>query len=346
MIQFIISATFSQSAIACYLLWKKLRKNAPEQYLMLWLIITCISFLIKIILTHFVSKDSFLHLFSVPLSLANGALLYLYVMEKSHNLIFELKEQLTHLSLLFFGLLFYAFCSISYHLTGEEYFVNTYQISIAITTIVSNTIYLGYILYLNYSDPKKYEAISWLKFPIIILLIPFLLSFNFLLGIEKVNFFIRVHGYCSGFVFVILIVQKYLLQSDSQEIINEIKPSKYKNSGLKTEQARNYVNQLEELMKKEKLYLNQELSLNDLAEKLDQPKHHLSEALNTVLEKNFYQYTNAYRVEEAQKQLKNGFNENILQLAYSSGFSSKTTFNTHFKKITGMTPVQYKKSLA
>ncbi|RTZ46849.1 AraC family transcriptional regulator [Chryseobacterium arthrosphaerae] len=55
-------------------------------------------------------------------------------------------------------------------------------------------------------------------------------------------------------------------------------------------------------------------------------------------EKNFFQYVNEFRVEQAKKLLKETNSKlSILGIAYESGFNSKTSFNTTFKKLTGQT---------
>ena len=66
--------------------------------------------------------------------------------------------------------------------------------------------------------------------------------------------------------------------------------------------------------------------------------------LNIHLKKNFYQFINAYRVEYASRLLRDDRmeNENILTVALDSGFNSKTSFNTYFKKIRNMTPREFR----
>ncbi|WP_449397875.1 helix-turn-helix domain-containing protein [Chryseobacterium wanjuense] len=67
--------------------------------------------------------------------------------------------------------------------------------------------------------------------------------------------------------------------------------------------------------------------------------------INAGFQKNFFQYVNEYRIEHAKKLLKdNSKNKlSILGIAYESGFNSKTSFNTTFKKLTNQTPSEFKK---
>ncbi|GAB0157364.1 helix-turn-helix domain-containing protein [Chryseobacterium sp. Alg-005] len=103
--------------------------------------------------------------------------------------------------------------------------------------------------------------------------------------------------------------------------------------------------QLEALMNNEKPYLDSELNLIKLAERLSVSTHHLSYIINTGFQKNFFQYVNEYRIEHAKKLLKDNSNNklSILGIAYESGFNSKTSFNTTFKKLTDQTPSEFKK---
>lgn len=99
-----------------------------------------------------------------------------------------------------------------------------------------------------------------------------------------------------------------------------------------------------ELMEDEKLYQEPELTLQQLATRLDCPQYQVSLSLNEGLKKNFYDLVNGYRVEEAKRLLLDPGNSNftILSVGFEAGFNSKTTFNTVFKKFTGLTPTEFR----
>jgi AraC-like DNA-binding protein len=109
------------------------------------------------------------------------------------------------------------------------------------------------------------------------------------------------------------------------------------------EQSKQLQLRLNNLMLTEKFFLNNELSLPDLAEELALSTHDLSYLLNEVIGISFFQYINTCRVEEAKRlMISDEYKHlNILGIAYSAGFNSKTTFNTAFKKQTGLSPSQY-----
>ncbi len=101
---------------------------------------------------------------------------------------------------------------------------------------------------------------------------------------------------------------------------------------------------LENVMKTEKPYLDSELNLIKLSEMVSVSGHHLSYVINAGFQKNFFQYVNEYRVEYAKKLLEDKNSKfSILGIAYESGFNSKTSFNTTFKKLTRTTPSEFKK---
>lgn len=128
---------------------------------------------------------------------------------------------------------------------------------------------------------------------------------------------------------------------------NEAAETSYKKSGLNESRKEEIKNHLLNYLEKEKPYLKSELTLKDLAEGLAVSEHNLSEVINTTLRQNFFDLINGCRVKEAQLRMKNPENKNftILAIAFDSGFNSKSSFNSVFKKITGMTPTEYKRLL-
>ena len=121
--------------------------------------------------------------------------------------------------------------------------------------------------------------------------------------------------------------------------------SKYEKSSLKPEQASEYALVLQKYMENEKPYLRNGLKLNDLAQELAIPIHHLSQVINTQYNLNFYDFINKYRVEEAKKLIKDSKESTLLEIAFSSGFNNKTSFNNAFKKFSELTPFTYRKKV-
>lgn len=122
---------------------------------------------------------------------------------------------------------------------------------------------------------------------------------------------------------------------------------KYSNSELTNTALRFLGNKLEEVMDKEKPYLEHSISLQELAEKVDISKHQLSQVINECFQMNFFDFVNSYRIRDAIEILKQPDNYNIKlnQLAIKVGFNNKVTFNNAFKKVTGKSPSLYKKGV-
>jgi AraC-like DNA-binding protein len=120
----------------------------------------------------------------------------------------------------------------------------------------------------------------------------------------------------------------------------------YLKSGLSKEDSQTHLDRLQNFMKVEQPYINGKLSLKELAEPLDVSQNHLSQVINENLNKNFFDFVNGYRVDLVKEKMLDSSNKNItlLGIAYDSGFNSKSSFNSVFKKSTGLTPSQYLKS--
>jgi len=121
--------------------------------------------------------------------------------------------------------------------------------------------------------------------------------------------------------------------------------NKYRHSTLDAQKAEHYLRELQHLMETKKLYRDENLTLDALAKELSIAPRYLSQVVNEQLNKNFRDYLNEYRIEEAKEFLaRHGKNNHkILGIAFEVGFNSKEVFNRSFKKYTGTTPSQYMK---
>jgi AraC-like DNA-binding protein len=118
---------------------------------------------------------------------------------------------------------------------------------------------------------------------------------------------------------------------------------KYMKSGLSAEMAENLHNRLAQLMETEKLFTESELSLSELASRLNTLPNYLSQVINDKEGKNFYDYINKLRIEEFKRLVSRPENRKytLLSLSYDCGFNSKSSFNKNFKKVTGQSPSEY-----
>lgn len=103
------------------------------------------------------------------------------------------------------------------------------------------------------------------------------------------------------------------------------------------------VEKLQELIKREKVFLNPDLNLKLLARYLGVTEKRCSYVLNKGMGVNFNQYINDLRIEAFKERIKKGQNKTytLTSIAYECGFDSKTTFNRVFKSRCGMTPSEF-----
>lgn len=137
--------------------------------------------------------------------------------------------------------------------------------------------------------------------------------------------------------------EKTLAAVDETGSISILEKPKYQKSGLSAETADRIHKDLTQIMRDEKLFTQSELSLADLAARLNTPANYLSQVINEREGKNFYDYVNNLRIQEFIRVTGNPENQKytLQALAEEAGFSSKSSFNRHFKKVTGKSPSEY-----
>ena len=98
-------------------------------------------------------------------------------------------------------------------------------------------------------------------------------------------------------------------------------------------------------MKEKQPFLNHLLTLDVLARQIALPSRTLSQLINREFSLNFYEFINGYRIEESKRLLVDASSPKIsvIEVMDRSGFNSKATFNTFFKKLTGLTPTQFRR---
>ncbi len=126
---------------------------------------------------------------------------------------------------------------------------------------------------------------------------------------------------------------------------NGIREIRYKKSRLKGKDENDLRERLETLMREEKLYADEDLTLGRLAEELDLSQHQLSEFLNDRMSMKFSDYVNSWRIKEAKGLLLENTERSVLAIAESVGFNSKSSFNEAFRKFTARTPSEFRKNI-
>ena len=122
----------------------------------------------------------------------------------------------------------------------------------------------------------------------------------------------------------------------------EIRNKRYEKSMLVGIDTNIIQNRLDELMRGDELFRDSDISLPAVAEKLSITPHQLSQLLNERMNTGFWDFVNRYRIEEAKRLLRENPDANIISVCFQVGFNTKSTFNSAFKKIAGMTPREFK----
>jgi AraC-like DNA-binding protein len=122
---------------------------------------------------------------------------------------------------------------------------------------------------------------------------------------------------------------------------------RYERSGLTEAEALQLEQSLLRVMEVERPWMNSDLTLADLAARLDSTPHRVSEVLNAQVGQTFYDFVNGYRVREVQRRIKAGEAQRLkmLALALDAGFASKSTFNEAFKRHTSQTPSDFRQAV-
>jgi AraC-like DNA-binding protein len=197
---------------------------------------------------------------------------------------------------------------------------------------LSITFYTGYVIMFIFGGVDI--LVGFMPFD------PYEISF---IGLTILTFLFGVFGFHQPSIFEEVV--KFHEEPDIEETVQG--PAKYARSGLKEKDINNHIKRIRAHMDQEKPYLDRELTIFDLSDQLEIPRHFISEVINEHLGINFYSLINEYRVEEVKKRLEDPQYKHltILAIAYDSGFNAKSSFNTIFKEKTGMTPSDYQKKV-
>ena len=347
---FLIIASLTQLLLASLLLWQDFRIRRAESYLLLFLLLMASHLIVKFVLLEVLDQEELFDNMVTSFSLGYGPLVFFYFQSKRRGILLRRRTHIFHFLPLVLCTIAYVLVSIKLANGYDEDLVNNYTRIVGIAVVASQVIYFSYLLVVLFRNKMDHTEVNWLKFPLWVALLPYLTLA--VIAFTSQNYrIIRMMAYGSMFIWVGAILRNYYKQKDISlplESEDDLPPDpspaeKYQRSSLTENQAITYLEKLQTLMTEQKLYLDPELSLGDLANRLGIPKHHLTEVLNTHLNETFYQFVNTYRIEEAKRKIDSAEHDSLLELAFASGFKSKATFNTYFKQLTGATPSSYRK---
>jgi AraC-like DNA-binding protein len=142
-----------------------------------------------------------------------------------------------------------------------------------------------------------------------------------------------------------IIAEELVVREAFENEINNVEKRPRSTYNLQAEINENLAVRLKSLFESQQIYLQSELSLSQLSQELGVPAYQVSEVINRQYQETFFDLINRYRIEEIKRRLNDDQYKHlsILGIAMDCGFNSKSSFNTAFKKFTGMTPSEYKK---
>lgn len=369
-----IIGIFTAVFLTLLLLIKK-KKSRADKILVAWLI-----FISMLQISQYFTKSGYIfeypHWLGIELvfPILHGVLLYLYVIEITGNTI--KKNSITFLHFLP-SILLVLLAIPFYQLSGErKIFVyqnygegfEWYIMILSLVIIISGLAYSIYSLVIinrhqksiknRFSNTDKKE-LQWLKYLSIGNVVIFVLCIFFennitYTAIAILVLFIGFFGINQLTIFYsnIDIVEKSVKElsienqkSNTKDISKRsISNEKYAKSGLNENIALEIYTNLKKLMEDDSAYYkNNELTLVELSKILKVHPNYLSQVINEMEGKNFYSYINTLRINEFIKiaSIPENKKYTMISLAYDCGFSTKSTFNKHFKLQTGKTPTDF-----
>jgi AraC-like DNA-binding protein len=158
--------------------------------------------------------------------------------------------------------------------------------------------------------------------------------------------------YIDSYVSLFMLITTFRIMSDSTYFENstsfmDISIGKYHKSSLTESGKLKILDNIVFELETRHYFLDNLASLSELAKKIGESPHHVSQVINEKLNKSFFELLASYRVEEAKRILSDDKSNKITveEISEMVGYNSKTAFNNAFKKLSGKTPSEFRKSI-
>ncbi|MEQ8351229.1 MAG: helix-turn-helix domain-containing protein [Leptospiraceae bacterium] len=209
--------------------------------------------------------------------------------------------------------------------------------------ILQTILCLALLTYFVYRTGKEYNLSDTTR-ALSIFILPLLASISLLAGYSlKILWAVHMGGWLISLTIVLSFLYMLRYPNFFQSMKREIQKERYARTQLTGLDVPRVLKQLESLMENQKLFLDPDLRLSDLADELEMSSHQLSRILNETFSQNFNAFINSYRIAEAREQLIQEPEKTVLAIAFDVGFNTKSAFNDQFSRITGMTPARFRK---
>lgn len=350
LMNYLISIIVFQAIFSFILLASQRNKDTFEKLISLYMFFISLHLSTKLTFLVFLENHPIYYNVPTSFSFAYGPILYLATKSLTEKI--SVKSFVMHFCPFVLTTISFMVILIQISLFKNHGFLDVYEVfvlseiaSLAIYPIISLRKLKTLNATINKDRIKFLKLLSYIFIALVSLffIIMILSQFGFYINARLTYVFFLVTS-VSVVLFKIKTYQNPDYLKDSKTLDSE--EQKYSTSNLSDNDLNNYKTKIESYFKSNKPYLDPELTLLQLSKRLDIPKHHVTQVLNTGFNKNFYQFINEYRVDAViQKMSNTKQNENIIDIAFSCGFNSKSTFNTYFKKVTGKTPKTFKQTL-
>jgi AraC-like DNA-binding protein len=357
---------FQLCSMAPFFLFQKTRNRRPNQILGVFFLAKalCISHFLLMRLMPF-STTRAPHLFYIGSSftLLWGSLLYFYIRAMTHRNDQFRRSDCLHLMPFLIHLIT---ITLKFHIQPTDVKISmiaSYAVMPGhIHTLVYGYFYISLLIYtitsvrmiLKYRQEAKdtlssldRQHLSWLYIVLIGFSLKWFLDFMNFLTYTFFQVYLQTPVTLSlTILYLYLNLLMYMAMGQPQLFSGIDTALNRKKASLSTAMAADYIRRLSQFMDTQKPYYDAELTLYSLAEKTRIPPRSLSEVINSVLGQNFYEYINSYRIRESQRLLGDlkSRKKTVLEVLYEVGFNSKSSFNSAFKKHTGMTPLEFRRS--
>jgi AraC-like DNA-binding protein len=336
------------------------QKNRADFWLAVLLIVLCCALITPFIgFANVYDLNQWLTYFPFGIAYSYGVLVWLYTLHLTDSKRrFQSKDLLLFIpTFVYLAFRFYLF---SHDLDWKRWFGDSYgnlsNSIVFVTEIIWNLAFLYFSirhyqkyrawLNENYSDTEKVKF-DWLR--------NFLYVFTAILIIgaffDFTNSFVFKLSYIQFFYFEIVLalttyylaVAGYLRSKTIELNFTEKEAEKIdeRKTLLAEKDLEKLKTKLQDLMQNDKIYLEPNLTLNDLSRKLGVNSSVLSYAINNGFGVNFNDFVNEFRIAEVKEKLKTDADSTLLNVAFDCGFNSKATFNRAFKKFTGVSPKEF-----
>lgn len=337
-----------QALISIGLLYHSKNGDKKYNFLYLYLLVITADFLFELFIYHFFNRNAS-SIESIPSSfrVLKGPLLLLFCLSAMGK---KISNRFIGINLLPFLLLF--LCNLvifsnvlSRSLNGNLLF-NWYQQAFSFYPYY----WLSYVMVtfycINNAKQPLNTELKYFKALVVYLMLSILAYYITLkMGMDR-ELLRTIYTYLFLVQFAIIIVMKLKnIQVKLSLEPEKRKAEKYKTSNLSKETLTNIAEGLLKALKTRRLYLNEDITLEEVARQLNVSKHHLSQSITEGLNTNFYDLINKCRVEEFTRIINEDPALNVSEVFYQCGFKSRTTFYKYFKKHMGQNPTDYKEQL-